>query len=92
MPVIPLQRLTELLAANLEEKPELALLIYAPFGIVRGMLVPKSDSADTLSSTDHVTILLNDVTVEHYSNHIPTATYQQLSIRLQDVQACAILD
>jgi len=92
MPVLPLDRLIELLAANLEERPELALLIYAPFGIIRGKLTRGTDSANAVPRIDQAMLVLEEVTVEHYSNHIPTANYRQLSINLSDVQGYAILE
>jgi len=92
MPVVPLDRLIEFLAANLEERPELALLIYAPFGILRGKLTRGTGSADAVSPIDQAMLVLEEVTVEHYSNHIPTASYRQLSVNLNDVQGCAILE
>lgn len=92
MPVVPLDRLTELLTANLEERPELTLLIYAPFGIIRGKLMRGGGSADAVSHLDQAVLVMDEVTVEHYSNHIPTASYSRLSINLSDVQGCAILE
>jgi hypothetical protein len=35
-------------------------------------------------------IELDDVTVEHYSNHLPTATFSRLYVRLTDVLGFAI--
>lgn len=92
MPLVSLDRLTELLAANLEERPEIALLIYAPFGIVHGKLTRGIGSADSVSPIDQAILVLDEVTVEHYSNHIPTANYRQLSINLKNVQGYAILE
>jgi hypothetical protein len=96
MPVVPLDRLTHLLAAKLEEKPELTVLIYAPFGIVRGTLVSSNNPIESASTSDQPVLMLpmllvSNVTVEHYSNHIPTASYDQLSINLNDIQGCALL-
>ena len=90
MTVVPLDRLTEFLAANLDERPELALLVYAPFGIIRGKLIRKDNPSESVSDSDHPFLILNEVTVEHYSNHIPTASYRELSINLKDVQGCAV--
>ena len=92
MTVVPLDRLKELLAANLDERPELALLVYAPFGIIRGKLIRKDNSSELISDSDHPFLLLSEVTVEHYSNHIPTASYAELSINLKDVQGCALVE
>jgi hypothetical protein len=32
---------------------------------------------------------LEDVTIEHYSNHLPTATFDRLFVRLAEVQGFA---
>jgi hypothetical protein len=36
-------------------------------------------------------IELNDVSVEHYSNHLPTAAFDRLYVRLSDIQGFAMV-
>lgn len=67
------------------------LVLYTSFGVVRGRtgihFVQNLSSAEP--SSDAV-IELNEVTVEHYSNHLPTATFPRLYVRLSDVLGFAI--
>lgn len=49
----------------------------------------------TVENTSRVTIdpdvlELAEVAVEHYSNHLPTGTYDRLFVRVADVQGFAI--
>jgi hypothetical protein len=78
-----IDRLADFLSSILNEREELSLLLYTPFGIARGKL-RRGSIGETFE--------LHDVTVEHYSNHLPTGHYKSLLITLSDVQGCAVLE
>lgn len=77
------------------------LILYTSFGVVRG-----SVSAAAFGETNRMTdtqvenisrvtiepdvIELDEASVEHYSNHLPTGTYNRLFVRITDVQGFAI--
>lgn len=73
------------------------LVIYTSFGVVRGRTglgfaqETPAGSFDSHEFDDQV-IQLNDVTVEHYSNHLPTANFDRLYIELREVQGFALVD
>lgn len=73
------------------------LVIYTSFGVVRGRTAlnfareTEPGSIDSHEFDDQV-IQLNDVTVEHYSNHLPTANFNRLYIELREVQGFALVD
>jgi hypothetical protein len=74
------------------------VVLYTSFGVVRGRtglsfaeeLANRSGPAADAPASDAV-IELNDVNVEHYSNHLPTASFDRLYVRLTDVQAFALV-
>lgn len=72
------------------------LVIYTSFGVVRGRtglsFAREMAAADAGPEPAGQVIELNDVTVEHYSNHLPTATFDRLYIRLREVQGFALED
>jgi len=78
-----IDRLADFLSSILNEREELTLLLYTPFGITRGKLMRGSIGE---------VFELRDVTVEHYSNTLPTGHYKSLLITLSDVQGCAVLE
>lgn len=73
------------------------LVLYTSFGVVRGRiglafaqgLVSKESEGATL--THYEVIELNDVTVEHYSNHLANASFDRLYVRLSDVLGFALV-
>jgi hypothetical protein len=75
------------------------LVLYTTFGVIRGRigfnfaqeLSGHTDGAGGSIRTSREIIELDDVSVEHYSNHLPTASFERLYIRLADVQAFALL-
>ena len=75
------------------------LVIYTSFGVVRGRIglgfaqgLSNKEPEMTVSSASHHDVIeLNDVTIEHYSNHLPTASFDRLYIRLADVQGYALV-
>jgi len=69
------------------------LVLYTSFGVVRGRTglafnqeLIRGDAGQSLD-----VIELNDVTVEHYSNHLPTASFEKLYLRLEEVQGFALV-
>lgn len=72
------------------------LVLYTSFGVVRGRtgLAFTQDAARN-GEPDPVwpgaVIALNDVTVEHYSNHLASATFDRLYVKLIDVQGFALV-
>ncbi len=74
--------------------------MYTSFGVVRGTVSAAAfgeanRSMDSrLENTSRIAIEpdileLEDVTIEHYSNHLPTATFDRLFVRLAEVQGFA---
>ncbi|HXU36223.1 MAG TPA: hypothetical protein VN937_07640 [Blastocatellia bacterium] len=72
------------------------LVLYTSFGVVRGRTglaftqeAKKNDDAET--GWPGAVIALNEVTVEHYSNHLASATFDRLYVKLSDVQGFALV-
>ena len=74
------------------------LVVYTSFGVVRGRtglafaqeLTNENDGAKTGSPPE--VIALNDVTVEHYSNHLASASFDRLYVKLSDVRGFALVE
>ena len=68
----------------------LALILYLPFGVVRGEISrttlqpPSTSEGDTL-------LALQKVVVEHSSNHLPTGLYDNLYVNPREVAGVVIL-
>jgi len=75
------------------------LVLYSTFGVIRGRigfnfaqeLSGHTDGTGGAIRSTREIIELDDVSVEHYSNHLPTANFERLYVRLADVQAFALL-
>jgi len=74
------------------------LVLYTSFGVVRGrtgmhlaqeIIDDRNSGAEADSEVE--VIELNDVTVEHYSNHLASASFDRLYVRLGDVHGFAIV-
>ena len=73
------------------------LVLYTSFGVVRGRiglafsqgLINREAHAESGMPRDVVEI--NDVTVEHYSNHLANANFDRLYVRLTDVLGFALV-
>lgn len=74
------------------------LVLYTSFGVVRGrtglafaqeMVSRENGEADEGSAPE--VIALNEVTVEHYSNHLASASFDRLYVKLSDVQGFALV-
>jgi thiamine monophosphate kinase len=75
------------------------IVLYTTFGVIRGRigfnfaqeLSGHTDVTGGSIKSLHQIVELDDVSVEHYSNHLPTASFERLYIRLVDIQAFALL-
>jgi hypothetical protein len=74
------------------------LVLYTSFGVVKGRtgvnFAQEMRAAQDGSAHDGIkpdVIALYDATVEHYSNHLPTASFDRLYVRLGDVQSFALV-
>ncbi|HJZ67283.1 MAG TPA: hypothetical protein VKF81_03980 [Blastocatellia bacterium] len=74
------------------------LVLYTSFGVVRGrtglafaqeIIGKENDETEPGSSVE--VIELNEVTVEHYSNHLANASFDRLYVKLADVQGFALV-
>jgi len=86
--------LTSLLRNALRSDKSLAsrhIVLYASFGVVKGRttlaFARRAEDGDVSQSE---ILELIEVTVEHYSSHLPTASFDQLYIRLSDIQAFSL--
>jgi len=72
------------------------LVLYTSFGVVRGRMGftfaqhLHHEKADSKDHPDHEVIELDDASVEHYSNHLPTAIFDRLYVSISDVQGFAL--
>lgn len=76
------------------------LVLYTSFGVVKGRagfgFVQSLSRHDNGSGSDDpanklAVIELSDVSVEHYSNHLPTASFDRLYVRLHEVHGFALV-
>ena len=75
------------------------LVLYTSFGVVKGRpgfafvqgLLNQSEPASAEFEIPPEVIELSDATVEHYSNHLATASFERLYVRLVDVNGFAII-
>lgn len=65
------------------------LVLYTSFGVVRGRT--GLNFSRELSEGAPQIIEISDVTVEHYSNHLPTGNFDRLYLRPEDVRGFAVL-
>lgn len=72
------------------------VVLYTSFGVVRGRIghnfaqVLKEEQTSKANSSRAV-LELNDATVEHYSNHLPTASFNRIYVRLKDAHGFALV-
>jgi hypothetical protein len=69
------------------------LVLYTSFGVVHGRVgfafaqeLARLNDGELESSASNGVIELLDVSVEHYSNHLPTASFDRLYVRLEDIR------
>ena len=67
----------------------LGILIYTSFGVVRGRTGASHLQSDGESGPQMIEVL--EATVEHYSSHLPTASFDKLYIRLDDIIGFALI-
>ena len=75
------------------------IVLYTSFGVVRGRLglsftqelLGQDNGGTQGTGPAYEVIELNDVTVEHYSNHLPTASFNRFYVRLADAQGFALM-
>lgn len=76
------------------------LVLYTSFGVVRGRigltfaqaLIGHENGVKSENGPAQEVIELNDATVEHYSNHLPTASFDRLYVRLPNVHGFAMVN
>ena len=73
------------------------LVLYTSFGVVRGRIgialaqeLTGQAAQDASSRGSNEAIELHGVSVEHYSNHLPTASFDRLFVRLADIRGYAL--
>jgi hypothetical protein len=70
------------------------LVLYTSFGVVRGRIgltfAQGLVNRENIGAESEV-IEINDVTVEHYSNHLANATFDRLYVKLSDVLSFALV-
>lgn len=100
--ITPIDALVSLLRSSLTANSGQTfghLVLYTSFGVVRGRtgfsfaqeLLGQDNAELSLATTPPEVIELNDVTVEHYSNHLPTASFDRFYVRLTDVHGFALV-
>ena len=70
------------------------LVVYTSFGVLKGrtgMAFHEELLSQEKGGEPPQLIELNDVIVEHYSNHLATATFERFYVRLSEVQAFALV-
>jgi hypothetical protein len=87
-----IKRLGEAFAQSAGQRDVISLIVYTPFGIVRGELTQGKwqAAAQNLTAGDGM-IELQRVVVEHYSNHIPTGNYAALFISLKEISGFSVI-
>ncbi|HKP86375.1 MAG TPA: hypothetical protein VJZ26_09775 [Blastocatellia bacterium] len=98
-PAAPADALIQLLKSSLTtDGPQsfAQVVLYTSFGVVRGrighnfgMALRDKQPSDTNPSRE--VIELDDATVEHYSNHLATASFSRIYVRLKDAHGFALL-
>lgn len=96
-PAAPADALIGLLKASLTGTGAQAfgyLVVYTSFGVLKGrtgMAFHEELISQEKGGEPPQLIELNDVTVEHYSNHLATANFDRFYVRLSEVQAFALV-
>ena len=75
------------------------VVLYTSFGVVRGRtgltfareLAGHQDAEASGHGSSQEVIEVHEASVEHYSNHLPTATFNRLHVRLGDVRGFALV-
>jgi len=86
--------LTTTLRAALSSEKTLTsrhIVLYTSFGVVKGrttLAFARQSSEANLSQSEILELI--EVTVEHYSSHLPTASFDQLYVRFSDIRAFSV--
>ncbi len=72
------------------------LLLYTSFGLVKGrvglVVAQNLHSEDRVGKISQSEVIeLSNVAVEHYSNHLPTASFERFYLRLSEIQGLAVI-
>ena len=75
------------------------VVLYTSFGVVRGRtgltfareLAGNQDVEAGGRGSSQEVIEVHEASVEHYSNHLPTASFSRLHVRLGDVRGFALV-
>jgi hypothetical protein len=86
-----IKRLSEAFTTAAGRREVVLLVIYTPFGIVRGELTEAQLRAAAQGREGGGLIELQRAVVEHYSNHLPTGNYATLCVSLQGISGFVIL-
>jgi hypothetical protein len=97
--IVPADALIHLLRSSLRtdgSQPFAQVVLYTSFGVVRGRIgyaFAQVLKEEQISNTNpfHAVIELDDAMIEHYSNHLPKASFNRLYVRLNDVQGFALI-
>lgn len=67
------------------------IVLYASFGVVKGRTTLAFAGSTGAAPEDSASQILElvDATVEHYSSHLPTASFDRLYVRFSDIRAFA---
>lgn len=88
----PGQRPGEALTSGPRPHP-VSLILYLPFGIVRGQVTADSPEAVIARlSVGQGLIEITQAVVEHYSNHLPTGNYDRLYIGVAQLTGFSIIE
>lgn len=98
---VPSDALIAMLKSSLDASGAQAfgrLVLYTSFGVVRGRIglafsqgLISHDDGNGESKASDAVIEINEVTVEHYSNHLASASFERLYVRLSDVLGFALV-
>ncbi len=80
-----------LFASGSRPRP-VALILYLPFGIVRGQIAAESvEGVIARLSSGAGMVEISPAVVEHYSNHLPTGNYDRLFIGVAQLTGFSVI-
>ena len=87
-----INRLGEAFAEAEGQREAVSLIVYMPFGIVRGEVDRSQLQAASSPGRSGGTIEIHRAIVEHYSNHLPTGNYALLTLNLANISGFVVLE
>ncbi|MFN7944626.1 MAG: hypothetical protein U0Z53_04700 [Blastocatellia bacterium] len=70
-----------------------SLILYLPFGIVRGQMVADSPEGVIAQLSGGAGMVeISQAVVEHYSNHLPTGNYDRLFIGVAQLTGFSVIE